>query len=183
MAEKNLSVERKSSMTTKDLAINGLLIALVFIATKMINIPGPTEGGLIHMGNVMHFTIAIIFGRKKGALSGALGMALFDATGPWFVWTPFTFVIRFAMGYIIGYMAHLSGKQGTNFVYNLIGILIASVIMIGGYYVAEGILYGNWIQPVQSIFGNVTQCVIGAAVALPLSTILSNALKTRNIRV
>ena len=110
-------------------------------------------------------------------------MALFDATSPYFVWAPFTFVIRFAMGYIIGYMAHLNGKQGSNFVYNLVGILIASGIMIGGYYIAEGILFGNWIQPVQSIFGNVTQCVIGAAAALPLSTVLSNALKSRNLKV
>lgn len=65
--------------TTKELVITGLSIALVFVATCFINIRLPIgQGGLIHLGNVPLFLIAILFGKKIGALAGAFGMGLFD---------------------------------------------------------------------------------------------------------
>jgi uncharacterized membrane protein len=57
-------------------------------------------------------------------------------------------------------------------VYNLIGIFAASILMIGGYYVTEVILYGNLTAPITSIPGNVAQLVVGAVVAIPLSAAL-----------
>ena len=58
------AVNSKSSVKT--LAINGLSIALVFLATGFINIrlPIAANGGLIHLGNVPLFLAAIIFGKK-----------------------------------------------------------------------------------------------------------------------
>lgn len=56
----------------KNLALYGLFIALVYVATRFINIPGPTSGGLFHLGNVMAFTIAIVFGKKLVPYRGRL---------------------------------------------------------------------------------------------------------------
>ncbi|MBM6838847.1 ECF transporter S component, partial [Clostridium saudiense] len=73
-------------------------IALVYIATT-INIQlGPTSGGLFHLGNVMSFTIAMVFGKKAGAISGGIGMALYDILSPYAIWAPFTLIIRVIMG-------------------------------------------------------------------------------------
>ena len=70
----------KSKNQAKDFALNGVLIALVFIATYFIQIrlPISINGGLVHLGNVVLFTIAILFGRQKGAIAGAFGMGIFD---------------------------------------------------------------------------------------------------------
>lgn len=189
-------------LSTKELTLYGLFIALVYVATRFINIPGPTPGGLFHLGNVMFFTIAIVFGKKAGAVSGGIGMALFDITSSYFVWAPFTLIIRFAMGYVIGAMASraIEGNidiKGDNkkgklsafiikikpLVNNTIGILIASIIMIVGYYIAGIILFGNIYAPLQSVYVNVMQCVIGAIIALPLSTSVSAAFKSKKIVV
>lgn len=172
----------KSRFKTRDLAFYGLFTALIYVATRFINIPGPTPGGLFHLGNVMAFAIAIVFGKKAGAISAALGMALFDLTSPYAVWAPFTFVIRFAMGYVIGYMAYISkdGKFKTT-MYSFLGILIATIIMIAGYYGAEVVLYGNVYAPLQSVWGNFMQCVIGTIIGLPLSAALRMGFKYRNI--
>ena len=40
--------------------------------------------------------------------------------------------------------------------------------MIGGYYICEGILFGNWIVPLASIPGNIVQIVVGIAIAIPV---------------
>lgn len=161
----------------KDMVITSLLIGLVFIFTRFINIrlPISINGGLIHLGNVMLFVSAIVFGKKKGAMAGAFGMALFDIMSGWMAWAPFTFVIRGAMGYIIGAIAEK--REGKNIMYNMFGIILGGIIMIAGYYITEGILYGNWISPMTSIPGNITQIVVGALLGLP--TVI--ALKKANI--
>lgn len=160
--------------TTKDLVISGLLISLVFIATKFINIrlPISINGGLIHLGNTMLFMSAIVFGAKKGAAAGALGMAFFDISSGWAAWAPFTFVIRGVMGFIIGWMANTNEKNGNSILWNMVAIIIAGIWMLAGYYMTEVILYGNWISPMTSIPGNITQIVVGAVIGLPISAAL-----------
>ena len=41
---------------------------------------------------------------------------------------------------------------------------VACVIKIVGYYIAEGIIYGNWVAPVASIPGNLVQIGVAAVV-------------------
>ena len=45
-------------------------------------------------------------------------------------------------------------------------IVAACVIKVVGYYIAEGIIYGNWIAPFTSIPGNLVQIGVAAVVVL-----------------
>ena len=165
---------QKTKITTKDLVLTGLLTAIVFSATMFINIrlPISINGGLIHMGNIALFLTAFLFGKKKGAIAGAFGMGLFDILSGWTAWAPFTFVIRGVMGYVIGSISHANNKEGVNVLYNIIAIVLGGIWMIGGYYMTEVILYGNWMTPATSIPGNIVQIVFGC-----LSVILAPMLK------
>lgn len=162
------------SSKVREITMCGLLTALVFIATRFINIrlPISINGGLIHLGNVALFMSAIVFGKKKGAVAGAFGMGLFDVLSGWMAWAPYTFAIRGVMGYIIGSFAHAKGRKGKNIIWNTIGIVISGIWMIAGYYAAEGLIYGNWIQPSTSIPGNVVQIVVGAVIGIPVAAAL-----------
>lgn len=169
----NNSESKQQSNSVRELTVNGLLIAMVFVATMFINIrlPISVNGGLIHLGNVVLFTIAILYGKKKGAIAGAFGMGLFDILSGWTAWAPFTFVIRGVMGYLIGSISHANGKRGKNPAMNFIAIFVASIWMIAGYYIAEGLLYGNWVAPATSIPGNITQLAFGL-VSLVIAPVL-----------
>lgn len=147
----------------KDTAISGLFIAMVFIATMFINIrlPISVNGGLIHFGNVILFTISIVFGKRKGAVAGAFGMCLFDIVSGWTPWAPFTFIIRGVMGYMTGSIANSRGRDGKSFVFNLLAVIVSGIWMLAGYYIAEVILYGNWLTPLTSVPGNIAQLVLG----------------------
>ena len=172
--ETELKISSQKSSKTRELVLSALLISLVFVATKFINIrlPISINGGLIHLGNAMLFLIAIVFGKRKGAIAGAFGMGLFDIVSGWTAWAPFTFVIRGVMGYIIGSMAYSKNRNGNNIIWNITAILISGCWMIVGYYMTEGLLYGNWIAPATSIPGNIIQIVIGAIIGLPLAKAL-----------
>ena len=160
--------------TTKELVITGLSIALVFVATCFINIRLPIgQGGLIHLGNVPLFLVAIIFGKKIGAAAGAVGMGLFDLMGGWTPWAPATFIIVGLMGYTVGWIAeHKNDMMGY-----ILAIVAACAIKIVGYYIAEALIYGNWIQPVMSIPGNLIQIGVAAVVVLPIVGVLKKALQ------
>ena len=94
------------SKKTEQIVFGGLFVAIVFVATYFIQIPTTgISGGLIHLGNIAMFSIALKYGRKYGALSGGLGMMLFDLFSAWFVWAPATLVVRGVMGYVIGLVA------------------------------------------------------------------------------
>ena len=103
-------------------------------------------------------------------------MALFDLTSGWLLWSPFTFVIVGLMGLVVGMFAEK--KPIKNYVLNaIVAILLAIGIKVGGYYIAEGILYGNWIAPVGSIPGNIIQVSVAAVIAIPVAPILKRVLK------
>lgn len=164
----------KSKSKIRDMVETALLISLVFVSTAFINIKLPilSSGGLVHLGTGMLFISAIVFGKEKAAIAGAVGMAIFDLSSGWALWAPFTFVVRGAMGYIMGAIAYSNNKKGNSIMFNILGIVVSGAVMILGYYITEGIIYGHWLTPVASIPGNLTQILVGSALGLPIAKIL-----------
>ncbi len=157
-----------------DLVLISLLSALTYLFTRFINIQPPfalNGGGLIHIGNVMIVVSSIVFGKKHGAASAALGMGIFDLTSGYAIWAPFTILIRGAMGYTLGYISHMK-NNGNNIFYNVIAVIVSGILMIVGYYFAQVIIYGNWVTPIASIPGDITQVVVGLVLGLPLAAIV-----------
>lgn len=150
------------------IAITALFIALTYVFTAFVNIRLPivANGGLIHLGNVPLFIGAILFGRRVGAISGGVGMALFDLLSGWTLWAPFTLVIVGFMGYAVGIIAEHKNKFG----WYVASIAVACAIKIIGYYIAEAIIYQNLIVPISSIPGNLVQ--IGCAAVIVLAIIV-----------
>ncbi|MCY8940243.1 MULTISPECIES: ECF transporter S component [Peribacillus] len=164
----------RSSQKTMDLIITAMLIALVFVSTFFLNIKLPiaANGGLVHLGTAMLFIASILFGPKKAALAGAIGMGLFDIVGGWTLWAPITIVARGLQGYIVGKIAWSKGRNGTSIAFNVIATIVSIPFMIAVYYIGEGILYGNWIAPLASIPGDLVQNILGIIVAVPVCVAL-----------
>lgn len=164
----NISNATKKSIVTgadiRFLTITALFIALTYVFTAFINVrlPIAANGGLIHLGNVPLFLCAIIFGKRSGAIAGGVGMGLFDLLSGWTAWAPFTFIVVALMGYAVG--AITDKHHGLGF--NALAIAVAAIIKVVGYYIAEGIIYGNWIAPATSIPGNLVQVGVAAAIVL-----------------
>lgn len=69
------------------------------------------------------------------------------------------------MGYTVGAIT----EKHHGLKWDALAIAAACAIKVTGYYIAEGILYGNWIAPAASIPGNLVQ--IGAAAVIVLLTV------------
>lgn len=166
---------QSKSSSVQFLAITGLFIALTYVFTVFINIrlPISINGGLIHLGNVPLFICAILFGKKSGAIAGGVGMALFDITSSYTAWAPFTLVIVGLMGYLVGWIT----EKNDSLFHIVIALAVALIVKVVGYYLAEIILYGNWISPLTSIPGNVIQVSVGALITLLCIGTLKKATK------
>jgi uncharacterized membrane protein len=163
-----------TNLRTFDLIITAMLIALVFVSTLTLNIrlPIAANGGLVHLGTGMLFIASILFGPKKGALAGAIGMGLFDLVSGWTLWAPFTIVARGLQGYIVGKIAWSNGRKGGSMRFNLLAAIVSIPVMLAVYFLCERVLFGSWIIPVASIPGNLVQNVVGIVIALPVCVLL-----------
>lgn len=170
----NTQIYSKTHQKTFDVIITAMLVALVFVSTFFLNIKLPiaANGGLVHLGTAMLFIASILFGPKKGALAGAIGMGLFDIVGGWLIWAPITIVARGLQGYIVGKITWSKGRKGNSIALNVIATIVSMPVMIAVYYIGEGILYGNWVAPLASIPGDVLQNVLGVIIAVPVCAAL-----------
>lgn len=158
------------------MVMTAMFIALTYVITGYINVRIPflvANGGLIHLGNVPLFVAAVLCGKKSAALAGSIGMGLFDLTCGWVTWAPFTFVICGLIGWTFGWITE---KKSSRF-FLILAVFVAAVIKVAGYYVAEGILYGNWVAPVTSIPGNLVQIGVAGIIAVPLVIALQKAFR------
>ena len=113
---------------------------------------------------------SIAFGKRRGAVAGAFGMALFDLLSGWVMWAPFTFVTRGVMGYVIGLISEQ--KRGESLALNFIAVVTGGIIMMVGMYFAEVIILSSFVIPIGSIPGNVTQTVIAVVLGIPLAMLI-----------
>ncbi|MCU6763751.1 Thiamine precursor ECF transporter S component HmpT [uncultured Roseburia sp.] len=169
--------EKRGIQQIRFITVTAVFVALTYIFTACVNIrlPIAANGGLIHLGNIPLFVGAIIFGKRTGMIAGGVGMGLFDLLSGWTLWAPFTLVIVGFMGFAVGRITEKSSHQ--KFVWYTIAIAVACVIKAGGYYLAEGIIYGNWIAPAASIPGNLLQIGLAAVVTLAIVGRLNTAAK------
>ena len=151
------AAQRGTAVSVKSLAITAICLVLVYVFTAVVNIrlPFAPNGGLIHLGNVPLFVAAILFGKRTGMIAGGIGMALFDLLSGWTLWAPF----------VVGAVT----EKKKSFPFYLLALLLACAIKIGGYYLAEAVIYQNWVVPLTSIPGNLIQ--VGAAAIITLVVI------------
>ena len=69
------------------------------------------------------------------------------------------------MGFVVGAVT----EKKKSFPFYLLALLLACAIKIGGYYLAEAVIYQNWVVPLTSIPGNLIQ--VGAAAIITLVVI------------
>ncbi|MFZ5987954.1 MAG: ECF transporter S component [Bacillota bacterium] len=126
-----------NKITTKTLALNGVMIALVFIVTYFTWIP--TWVGPFNLGDTVVIITAIFLGRKSAFLAGALGASLADLAMGYTYFAPATFFVKGLEGFIIGLIIYkFVGNQKVNqSIVRLVAVITGSLVMISGYFISE----------------------------------------------
>ena len=133
----------------------------------------------------MVFLCVVILGKKKGALASAIGMMLVDALGGYYLWAPFTFVIKGAMAYIAGSILELMEEKFSKSLSYVVSFLVAGIFMVVAYFGAGIIMAGfltekagliqGIVYSAKDIVGNIIQVGTGIVIALPVSGVILKA--------
>lgn len=119
------------------LVYGALLAAIIATLTYAVKFPIPGTSGYVHPGDSGIALAGILFG-PYAAIPAAIGSGLADLLGGYAQYALFTVIIKGLMGLIAGYGC-LHGKLTLKSVSSL---LIAGVVLIGGYFLADMLLYG-----------------------------------------
>lgn len=103
---------------TLKLVTTALMAALSYVVFTFFQIKIALPGGdatSIHLGNAVCVLGALLLGGVYGGLGGAIGMTIGDLLDPvYIVYAPKTFLLKFCIGLITGFVAHRLGKISTS---------------------------------------------------------------------
>lgn len=145
--------------TTQRIVMAALLAALTCVATMIIKIPSPLKGYL-NLGDCVVLLAGWMLSPTYGFLAAGLGSALADIFSGYVTYAPATFVIKGLMALIAFYGFKLLHSKLGNISSRIISGTVAEVVMVAGYFIFEGFLYGFGPSLV-NIPANVIQGIAG----------------------
>lgn len=148
---------------TRKLVFSALLAALTCVATMIIKIPSPLHG-YINLGDSVVLLSGWLLGPVYGFGAAAVGSALADVFAGYGVYAPATFIIKGLVALVAFGLNKATKKQTLGL---LVSAVVAELVMIGGYYIFEGFMYGFGASLV-NVLPNGVQAVAGIIVGIIL---------------
>ena len=153
------------SKTTR-IVITALMAAMVCVATMIIKIPSPMKGYL-NIGDCIVLLCGWLLAPGYGFVAAGLGSALADMFSGYLTYAPATFLIKGSMALIAFACFKLMNKRIGRLPSQIIGAVLAEIVMVLGYYVFEGFMYG-FIPSAVNIPANAVQGAAGLILGIIL---------------
>ena len=157
------------------MAASAVMAALVCVATMLIQFPIPATQGFFNVGDAMVMVAALTFGPIVGAIAGGLGSSLADFLGGWYVWAPFTLVIKGIEGLLAGWVLGM-GRENPRRFRLVLAWMVGGLEMVAGYFIVQVYMYGLGNALVEAPF-NFVQMAVGGIIGIPISMALKQRLR------
>lgn len=157
------------------MAASAIMAALVCVATMLIQFPIPATQGFFNVGDAMVMVAALTFGPVVGAIAGGLGSSLADLLGGWYVWVPFTLIIKGVEGLLAGWVLK-RGDGNPGSLRMVVAWIVGGLEMVTGYFLVQVYMYGFSAALVEAPF-NFVQMAVAGIVGIPISLALKKRLR------
>ena len=166
------NTEKRRSHTRR--LVTAALFAAICFGMTMVSVPLPMVG-YGNLGDCFVLLSAWLLGPLWGAAAAGLGTALANLALGYGLYAPATLVIKALMAVAAYYVGRLLSGRATRMGRRLLAYVLAAVmgelIMIGGYFVYESILYGM-AAATGSLLGNGMQALAGIVMSTVLMTLI-----------
>ena len=160
---------------TREIAISAIMASLVCATTMLIQFPIPATQGFFNVGDAMVMVAAITFGPIVGFFAGGIGSSLADLIGGWYVWVPFTLVIKGLEGFLAGSIMVLD-EEDHGVKKRVVAWIVAGSEMVVGYFLVQYYMYGLGAALTEMPF-NILQMVVGGILGIPLSIVIAQRME------
>ncbi len=151
---------------TKRIVITALMAAMVCVATMIIKIPSPMKGYL-NIGDCIVLLCGWLLSPGYGFVAAGLGSALADMFSGYITYAPATFLIKGSMALIAFACFKLMNKRLGRLPSQIIGAVLAEIVMVFGYFVFEGFMYG-FVPSAVNVPANAVQGAAGLILGIIL---------------
>jgi uncharacterized membrane protein len=179
------------------------IMTAMTVVVGYIRVPLPATQGIFTLGDIAIYFTAFCLGPFSGAVAGGLGAALIDLIGGTAQYAPVSFVVHGLQGLLAGLIAAAGARQRTDadtarpggalqgtevnaarpggarrsvsVLLWIIAGLCGTVIMAGGYLLAETLFYGGFAKAVTEVVFNVAQSLTGAVGGVLLTVAVRRA--------
>ena len=149
------------------------MAALCCVATMIVKIPSPLKG-YVNLGDCIVLLSGWILSSAYAFLAAGLGSALADVFSGYIIYAPATFAIKGLMAIIAFYCFKFLHNKLGDLTTRIIGGVLAEIMMILGYFVFEGFLYG-FAPSIVNIPANAVQGVAGIIIGIIFIKILEKS--------
>lgn len=158
---------------TQKIVMSSMLAALCCVATMIIKIPSPLKGYL-NLGDCVVLLAGWLLSPSYGFVAAGIGSALADVLSGYVIYAPATFVIKGLMAVIAYFGFKMIHSKFGNTPSRIISGVLAELVMVLGYFVFEGFMYG-FAPSVVNIPANSVQGVAGVIVGVILVKIFEKS--------
>ena len=137
------------------MCLAGIFTAVVFVFTAYLHIPSHT--GYTHVGDGFIYLAACLLPLPYAMFVGAGGALLADCLTGFAIWAPGSIIIKTAAVLFFS-------RKSKNIIClrNILALIPAWVLCIGGYYLYEALITGNFVSPLAGIPGYITQSLLSS---------------------
>lgn len=155
----------------KQLVIAAMFCSLCLLMTLVIQIPSPMNG-YVHLGDCIVLLSGFLLPSLNGAFAAGIGSALADVFSGYTHYALATFIIKFLMSITAHGIYHALQEKTKNTLSLLLSSVIATCIMVCGYFFFDAVLLGNGIAAAASIPGNLVQGLFAIITSVSITIIL-----------
>lgn len=164
------------------MVITSVMMALVFVGTRLIQIGTPT-GGYIHLGDGFVFLSGMILGPLYGMVAGGIGSMLTDLLSGYSHYALISLIVKGLAALIVGIFAkvllyrYIKDNKTYTLKKNLIliiGCVIGSIVIVAGYYIFECVVLELGVAvALLGVYTNMAQVFVGIIVAMLFSKVVN----------
>ena len=147
------------------MCLAGVFTAAVFVFTAYLHIPSHT--GYTHVGDAFIYLAACLLPTPYAIFVGAGGAFLADCLTGYAVWAPASIIIKSA-----SVLFFSCAKPTLLCKRNLLALIPAAALCMGGYYLYEVLITGSFLAPLAGIMGYITQVVLSTVLFVVLAVAL-----------
>ena len=169
-------MREQSHEKMKNLTLSAMFAAVIMLMILyLFHIPVGSNGGYIHFGDAFIYLAVCFLPMPYACAAAAIGGGLADIMSGSAIWAIPTMIIKpLTVIWFTSKEDKLFNKR------NIVAVILAGVVSIVGYYLAQVILTGNWVASLLGIWGNIVQAIGSGVIFLIMAVAIDKvSLKKR----
>lgn len=164
---------KEKKNTVRTLVGSAVTAALVCVATMLIKVPSPING-YVNLGDCVVLLCGFMLPPLYAFLAAGIGSGLADLFSGYVVYAPVSFAIKGLSALTTLVLLRFFSHRLGNTTSAVLAAAVAECVMMLGYYVFEGVLYG-FSAALLNIPANAVQGVLGVALGAVLKHIFEKS--------